>query len=143
MLSGTFKEYTSATMDCHKRRLLIGSIAQWVFFFSFVLFFAFWSVHLYLMLSKSSLKLFSSFGLKAGRALLQMSHPCQESQGFQLIPSFYLLSCYTAKSCCSFCLLLLSAFGPVSFLLSSNLFQPFFSLEIGFFCIALVFSRVF
>ena len=66
----------------------------WVCFFSLVLFLAFWSFHLHLMLSKSSLKLFHYVGLKGGRALL-MYPPCLVFQGCHLIQHFYLLSCYS------------------------------------------------
>ena len=55
-----------------------------------------------------------------------------------VIPSFYLLPCYSALSCCSFCLLLVSAFGPVSCLLSIMSLTFFLSLEIGFFVLSLL-----
>ena len=47
--------------------------------------------------SKSSLniKTLPFFGPKGGCALLR-STPCLESQGCHLIPSFYLLPCYSA-----------------------------------------------
>ena len=75
---------------------------------------------------------------KGGRVLL-MSPACLESQGCHLTPSFYLLPCYSAMSCCSFCLLLVSAFGPVPCLLSRNVLTLFFFLEIRFFVLPLCF----
>ena len=41
--------------------------------------------------------------LKGGREC-PMSSPCLESQGCHLIPLYYLLSCFSAWSCYSFCL---------------------------------------
>ena len=77
-----------------------------------------------------------SLGLKGGQALL-MSPPCLESRGCHLIPSFYLLCCYSAQSCCSFCLLLFSAYGPVSCLLSRNIFKLLIR-DNAFLCVSLV-----
>ena len=53
-----------------------------------------------------------------------MPPPCLESQGCHLSPSVYLLP-YSSGSCWSFCLLLVSAFGPVSCLLSRNFLKLF------------------
>ena len=75
--------------------LVVGGDFYRVYFFPPVLFLAFWSFHLHLMLSNSSLKPLRSFGPKGGRALL-VSPRCLESQGCHLIRSFYLLSCYSA-----------------------------------------------
>ena len=52
-----------------------------------------------------------------------VSPPCLEAQDCRLIPSSCLLPCYSAWSCCSFCLFFVSAFGPVSCLLSRNFIQ--------------------
>ena len=82
--------------------LIVRGDFYWVCFFCFVLFLAFWSFQLYPMLSKSSLK----FGPRFGGVFLPVGRPrasdvpplptCLESQGCHLIPSFYLLSRYSA-----------------------------------------------
>ena len=52
--------------------------------------------------------------------------PGLESRGCHLISSFYLLSCCSAYSCCSFCLLLFLLFGPVSCQLSGHFLNIFY-----------------
>ena len=69
------KNRTSAIMSCDVR----GDF-YWVCCISFVSFLAFWSFYLYLMLAKSSLKLFRSFGPKGGQAFL-MSAPLSGISG--------------------------------------------------------------
>ena len=65
-----------------------------------------------------------------------MSPTCLESQGRHLNPSVYLLSWYSAYSPVVHSILLFSAFGPVSCLLSRNVFKLVF-VEIGFFVLPL------
>ena len=77
------------------------------------------------------------FTLKGGRVVLMSPH-CLESQGC----SICLFFCYSAYSCCSFCLLPFSAFGSVYCLLSRNFFKLFSSSRDRLFCIALGFSWV-
>ena len=79
---------------------------------------------------------------KGGRDLV-MSLPCLESQGCHLIPSFYLLSCYAAQSCCSFCFsffVLLLAQSPAYFPeITSNL--CFSSQAFQYFCFRFFFFQ--
>ena len=93
--------------------LVIGGNFYWACFFSSVLFFAFWSFHLYLMLFQNP-PLNSSVCL-AWRVtgLFWCLPPCLESQGCHSIPSFYLLLLFCLVLSSLFSLLL--AQSPASF----------------------------
>ena len=78
----------------HHDLIVVGVDFYWVCFFSFVLFIAFWSFHLYLMHWKSSLKLLCVLVRMEAR-LFWCLPSCLETRGCHLIPTFYLLSCYS------------------------------------------------
>ena len=65
--------------------------------------------------------------------------PCLESQGCHLIPLCHLLSCSSAWSCCSFCLVF-SACWSVLLNFVRRILQ-YFSLGDGLFCLASVWQR--
>ena len=74
---------------------------------------------------------------KGGQGCL-MSPPCLESQGCHLIPLCYLLSCSSAQSFYSLCLIFFCLLVRSSelFFFSPENSSIFFILEIGFFCMA-------
>ena len=81
----------------------VGGDFCWVCFFSFVLFHAFRSFHLHLMLSKSSVKLLRSFGPKGGRSLLVSPPTPPPLSGISGLPFDYIF----LSALLLFCLVLL------------------------------------
>ena len=72
---------------------------------------------------------------KGGRGCL-MSPPCPESRGCHLIPFHYLLSCSSAQSCYSFCLIFFSACWPTLLIFFFQKILQYFSLRSRLFCMA-------
>ena len=67
-----------------------------------------------------------------------MSPPCLESQGCHLIPLCYFLSCSTAQSCYSFCLIFFSACQSILLNFFQKILQYFSLRDRLFFCMASV-----